>query len=210
MSENLNLKEVERRVYTSTYKDGLWDIYYGLIVIFMSLFVYRPKAGYSALNLLLAFGGIAVSFVLFRLAKKYITAPRIGTFEPGEARKKKNRAMGITLGIFVFCQVILVGASILAWLNPGFSSWLQGIIGEGRVSLFLVSTIASIIVGAGMMIVAAFGDFSRGYYIALLMAAATFLMIFTNRPLLPILVSVFIIIPGVYLLIRFLQQHPAK
>ncbi len=47
MSAELNLKEIERKAFQSAYQDGLWDIYYGLIVVCMSFFIYRPATGYS-------------------------------------------------------------------------------------------------------------------------------------------------------------------
>ena len=38
----INLKELERKAFRSTYQDGLWDMYFGLIVICMSFFLYKP------------------------------------------------------------------------------------------------------------------------------------------------------------------------
>ena len=45
MNTQLSLKEVERKAFRATYQDGLWDLYFGLIVICMSIFVYRRQAG---------------------------------------------------------------------------------------------------------------------------------------------------------------------
>ena len=47
VSAQINLKEIERKAFRSTYQDGLWDIYFGLIVVGMSIFIYRPPEGYS-------------------------------------------------------------------------------------------------------------------------------------------------------------------
>ena len=33
MSTQLNLKEIERKAFRSTYQDGLWDIHLGLIFV---------------------------------------------------------------------------------------------------------------------------------------------------------------------------------
>jgi hypothetical protein len=38
MTTKLDLKEIEKRAFLSTYQDGIWDIYYGLIVICVTFF----------------------------------------------------------------------------------------------------------------------------------------------------------------------------
>ncbi len=48
MNSVLNLKEIEKRAFRSTYQDGLWDIYYGLVVIsmgFLSIIRKRDTVG---------------------------------------------------------------------------------------------------------------------------------------------------------------------
>ena len=52
MSTQLNLKEIERKAFRSTYQDGLWDLFFGLVVVGMALFVYRPAGGYSLTNVI--------------------------------------------------------------------------------------------------------------------------------------------------------------
>jgi hypothetical protein len=208
MTAQLNLKEVEKRAFRSTYQDGLWDIYYGLIVILMSVFIYRPETGYSPMNIILSTGGIALSYILFGLAKKYITAPRIGTFKFGEIRRKKIKTMAIIIGIFIAFQVLMVLATSSVWKNQVVSAIVDSILGDRSSSLFMVASIGSLMVGSSMIVMVYFQDFSRGYYIALLMAAAVFLMIFYNQPWLPVLIGFVIITPGVVLLIRFLKQFP--
>ena len=47
MSQEIDLKQIERKAFRSTYQDGLWDIYIGLVVIFMALYMYRPVGGYN-------------------------------------------------------------------------------------------------------------------------------------------------------------------
>jgi hypothetical protein len=78
MSTQLDLKELERKAFRSTYQDGLWDLYFGLIVVCMSIFVYRPAAGYSPVNIVLAMSAMAVAYALFWAGKKFITLPRMG------------------------------------------------------------------------------------------------------------------------------------
>lgn len=208
MNGSLDLKEIEKKAFRSTYQDGLWDIYYGLIVILMAVFVYRPETGYSPLNLILSTAGIGVSYLLFWLAKRRITAPRIGTFKFGKIRHKKIKTMAIILGIFIVFQVLMVLATSLAWRNQEFAALVDNLIGDRSQSLFIVATIGSLMVGVSMIVMVYFMDFDRGYYISLLMAAAVFLMIFYNKPWMPVLIGLVIIIPGVFLLSRFITKYP--
>jgi hypothetical protein len=208
MTTQLNLKEIEKRAFRSTYQDGLWDIYYGLVVVFMAIFIYLPETGYSALNIIVAMGGILISFFLFRLSKRYITVPRLGAVSFGEIRRKKKRTMAIIGGVFVLVQIVLVTITTFGLVNPVAGSALDKVLGDQSKSLLIVASIASLIVGSAMMVMTYFTDFGRGYYISILMALAVFLMIFLNRPWLPIVIGMLIIIPGVVLLIRFLKRYP--
>jgi hypothetical protein len=47
MSTRLNLKEIERKAFCSTFQDGLRDIQLGLIVLGMSFLVYRCSILFS-------------------------------------------------------------------------------------------------------------------------------------------------------------------
>jgi len=73
-----------------------------------------------------------------------------------------------------------------------------------------VAAIGSLFIGPSMILVAYFTDFGRGYYIAILMSAAVFLMILLNKPIYPLIIGLLIILPGVVLFIRFLQKYPLR
>jgi hypothetical protein len=74
----------------------------------------------------------------------------------------------------------------------------------------VVAGIGALIVSTGMLLVAYFKDFPRGYYIAVLMSLAVFLMIFLNQPVYPIIIGGLIIVPGLVLFVRFLKTHPLQ
>ncbi len=91
MSEQLNLKELERRAYRSTFQDGLWDLYLaGLMACLGILGVIGLRdtetwvwlIGYTVLV-----GGV---LGLFMLGKRYITVPRLGIAKFGPARKRRK------------------------------------------------------------------------------------------------------------------------
>jgi len=205
MKSTINLKEIEKRAFRSTYQDGLWDIYYGLIVISMALFIYRPEKGYGWWNMVLMF----VSFLVFYFGKKFITVPRLGRVKFGELRRKRTRSLGIVLSVFIALQVLMVIATATGWFYKQFGSWMALHL-KGSGELLLVSTIGSLMVCIGMSVIAHFSDFPRGYYIAVMMSLAVFIMIFLNQPLIPVVLGLLIAIPGIVMLARFISQYPPR
>jgi hypothetical protein len=208
MTTQLNLKEIERKAFRSMYQDGLWDIYFGLIVICMAIFEYRPASGYSPLNILLALCAFALAYSGFWAAKKFITLPRMGQVKFGEPRKKRKRTMVIVMSVLVLIQVVLLSLQLYAWAHPEVGSKYQNLIPTGRIMDMVVASIGALMIGPAMILVAYFIDFTRGYYIAILMALAAFFMIYLNQPVYPIIIGILIVLPGLVLLVRFLKTYP--
>jgi hypothetical protein len=208
MSTKLDLFQIERRAYRSVFQDGLKDVYYGLIIISMAAFLFRPAEGYSPANILLALGGYCLSYLLFWSGKKFITLPRMGQVRFGEARKKRRRTMITILSIIVVIQVGFVLYTGLVWLNSDGGNHLNNLLNDREMMDLVVASIGALIVGSGMTLVAYFQDFSRGYYIAVVMMLAVFLMIYLNQPIYPIILGALIILPGIVLFIRFIQKYP--
>jgi hypothetical protein len=208
MSTQLNLKEIERKAFRSTYEDGLWDIYFGLIVICMSIFIYRPASGYSPMNIILAVLAMSVAYSLFWAAKKYITLPRMGQVRFGDIRRKKRTTMAIFLSFVVLVQLIILGLTTLGWLNPEVGTRVNGFLKSKDLMDLTVALIGSLFVVVGMTLTSYFSDFPRGYFIAAMMALAVFLMIYLNQPVYPILIGALMIIPGAVLFLRFLKKYP--
>jgi hypothetical protein len=208
MSTELNLKEIERKAFRSTYQDGLWDLYMGLIVLGMSIFIYRPASGYSPRNLVLMLVTFVVAYGLFHAGKKYITVPRMGQVRFGVVRKRKKRTLAIILGVFVLLQAGVVGVTTLGWLNSAVSAKLNSFLQERDLTLAVVAAIGSLMVGISMIVIAYFSDFPRGYYIAVMMALAVFLMIYLNQPAYPVILGGLILLPGLVLFVRFLKTYP--
>jgi hypothetical protein len=175
------------------YQDGLWDIYIGLIVICMSLFVFRPEDGYGPWNILWLMASYAVAYPIFWLGKKFITVPRMGQVVFGPSRKRKAATLVVILGLVVAIQVGIVILTAAGRLNA---------------ERLMVSAIAALFVGPPMILIAFFIDFPRGYYIAILMTLAVFLMILLNQPLYPVILGGLIVLPGVVCFVRFLQKYP--
>lgn len=208
MTTKLDLKEIEKRAFLSTYQDGIWDIYFGLIVICMTFFLYHPPSGYSPSNIFLMLASMLGAYGFFWAGKKWITAPRLGQVAFGDIRKRKRKKMVIVLIVLIALQAAVVGITAMGWLDPAFAAKLNQFLDQTDSGLLMVASIGMLMVGSGMLVMVYFTDFGRGYYIAILMAAAVFLMILFNRPLIPVLIGTVIILPGIVLLVRFIRRYP--
>jgi hypothetical protein len=208
MSDVLDLKQIERKAFRSTYQDGLWDFFMGIIVAAMAIFMYRPESGYSPINIIGCVLIFTVGNILFWAGKKYITLPRMGQVRFGPIRQQRKKVLAIILGIIVLIQVFVVGMTTFGWLNPVFGEKLINSFGNYNLEHLAVAALGSLFVGPSMLVIAYLNDFPRGYYIAILMAMAVFLMILTNQPIYPVVIGVLIIVPGLVLFIHFLKKYP--
>lgn len=208
MSAVLDLKEIERQAFRSTYRDGLWDMYIGAIVMAMALFMYRQEDGYTSVNIILLVLVIAIAYGLFWAGKKFITVPRMGQVRFGPARKQKKRTLAIILGAMVLVQAGVVGLTVLGWLNPQVGARVIGLLAGQSLERLAVAVLGSLFVGPSMILIAYFNDFPRGYYIAAMMSLAVFMMILVNRPIYPLIIGGLIVLPGLVLFVRFLKAYP--
>ncbi len=208
MTAQLNLKEIERRAFRSTYEDGLLDIELGLVVMCMAIFVYRPATGYSPANIVLALLAMLLANSLFWVGKKFITLPRMGRVRFGAARKRKKATLVLILSLVVLVQVGVLGLTVLGWLSPEVGAKVNDFFKARDLMDLAVAVIGSLFVGPSMILVAYFTDFPRGYYIAVMMALAVFLLVYLNQPIYAIILGSLIVLPGLVLFVRFVKTHP--
>ena len=108
MIEQIDVKEMEKRAWKSTFQDGLWDIYFGLII---SGIGFSWLCGFFGLpetvNVMVTIFSwdIGAMIILF-LGKKYITRPRMGFVKFGQIRKKRNKFLALFLGLMVAFTLI--------------------------------------------------------------------------------------------------------
>jgi hypothetical protein len=208
MSALLDLKELERKAFRFTYQDGLWDMYFGAIVMAMAAFMYRPETGYSPANIILAVVVITVAGGLLLVGKMLVTLPRMGQVRFGPARKRKARTLAIILGLVVLVQAGIVGLTVFGWLNPQMGAQINDFLAGHSLERLAVAAVGSLFVGPSMILIAYFSDFPRGYYIAVMMSLAVFLMILLNQPVYAVIIGGLIALPGLVLFVRFLKRYP--
>ncbi|UCF71614.1 MAG: hypothetical protein JSW49_04910 [candidate division WOR-3 bacterium] len=98
MSEQrIDLKKLERKVWTSFYEDGIWDIYLGLLLSAIAVGAFFTDTGLTEKYSIIGHSGVIVLAILvLLLGKRLITVPRMGTvvFGPrGRARLTKTQIL---------------------------------------------------------------------------------------------------------------------
>ena len=90
MEQQIDLKELERKVWTSFYNDGLGDIFLGCLVL---MFALAPILGRFGLGdfwssaVFIPF--LTIIYILIVLIRKRVVVPRIGLVSFGQARKQR-------------------------------------------------------------------------------------------------------------------------
>lgn len=207
MSQDLDLKTIERKAFRSVHQDGLWDIYLGGLLLVLSLFFAIPESGAGELTYMgLALLGVLVVFAIFQLGKKYITVPRMGQVKFGPARQKRKITLAWIMGFFVLVTLAIFLYTLYVWnVKDARGLGLNLDISLERV---VVASIAALIVGVSTFVISYFKEFVRGYYIAVLMAGGFFftLVLDTTTPM--IAAGAIILLPGLVLFAKFLREHP--
>ena len=206
MSENINLKELERKAWRSVFEDGLYDIFLGLLLLHMGFVYYISKLettflGRTSLNL----GVYLVLYLGLWAGKRYITLPRLGRVKFGKRRKSRLR----TVAVITFLVVLLT-----------FSLTLAGIVFKKQLEGSLTwSLLAPVLLG--MWFVLFFGlagyflEYHRLYLVGVLYALPEIVLTYSNELLgfnpgylAWLLPASLILIIGAVHLAQFVRDHP--
>lgn len=98
MNKVINLKEIEKRAFRSTFQDGLWDIFIGILLLNLSIFPWLSEEYMSPSSIIIVSLTITiVVFIGFYLGKRYLTIPRIGILRVGSDRKSRLKKLHVVL-----------------------------------------------------------------------------------------------------------------
>lgn len=205
MSQNLDLKAIERKAFRSVHQDGLWDIYLGGLLLVLSLTFAIPENGEGELTYIgLALLGVAIVFAFFQLGKKYITVPRMGQVKFSPERQKRKITLAWIMGGFVLVTLGIFLYSLYIWnvadsVKPNLAPSLERAV---------VATTAALIAGCSTIVISYFKEFTRGYYIGVLMGLGFFFTLWFDSIAPIIAAGGLILLPGLFIFVNFLRQHP--
>jgi hypothetical protein len=191
MNAPIDLKEMERKAFQSFYQDGIWDLFFGLMMFAMYTFTLFDSIENKALRILgmLFIEIFAVFFLIY--GKKMITAPRLGQVVFGKKRKRNM--------VYIFLTNLASVIFLVAWFayrtaHPSFfDERIVSAVGMGIWITFLTS------------IMAYFLDFNRLYVYALIYGATFAAVLLLDWPILFLVASLLILVPGGVIFYQFLK-----
>ncbi len=204
--KDIDLKQIEQKAYKMFFKDGIWDITMGLLVLSLGFAPLLDEVGIGRpFNIMLVFLP-AIFFTLF--GKKIITIPRLGLVKFGEERKSDRRKLIIISSAFILVTVFILILLKAEMLPDGIN------IVKGELTNTLI--ISVLLLGLPLCFVAFYVDFVRLYlYTALITLswpAAEIMNSYVGSPRDGMIVfSISGGIPlliGLYFLITFLRKYP--
>jgi len=120
MSDRINLKEADRKVFTASLNDGLLDIFLANFVLMFAVapFLSVYLGDFWSSFIFLPFWGVI--YLVLRWIRVHIVNPRIGTVKYGPIRKK--RITLFTIVMLVLNTIFLI-LGVIAFAMPGGSGW---------------------------------------------------------------------------------------
>ena len=200
ITENIDLKGIEKKAWRSTLEDGILDIYFGISVLGLGMGMTLSPVLPNPFN---KFIGIGLFF--FLTAKKYITQPRLGKVKFGFKRKGRKLKTLIVLAINLIILLILF---LIRFINPELSLEFPGYLDVLILGLLFIT--------APVFFAAYFLQYPRFYFIGLLVGLSFFLSdlfsFFIPEPFDALsafsIVSCTIIFIGLVSLIKFIRKYP--
>lgn len=193
MMQEIDLKEIERKAYTSYHQDGLIDIFIAFSILSFGVGMMLDMAWLGSIFFI---SGVS----LYAAAKKAFTVPRIGFVKFAQHRVKVMQ----TLAVGLLSLLSILGAVTFMMVESGTTpSWLLFLI-EYHMPVIGVS-VAALFCAVGYTFRP-----KRMYAYALLTLVMFVAGYFVSYPLpyYVILLGALILLSGLIMLIRFIHRYP--
>lgn len=198
MTKQLDMKEIERKAYTSYHQDGLIDIFACVYIVGFSIGILLDYIWDFSFGVLIPGFLVVLVVPLWIAAKRKITVPRVGYVNFGTRGKSKMTA--IFLGILVLGVAFFFAFSI--YLE---SSWLRFIIDNGMIAIGIGALTVCSLFGyaTGIKRLYAYGIvalalFAVGYFFEIFFAYIVFAL------------GLIVLSARIVLLVRFVRKYPLK
>lgn len=186
--QDLDLNRIEQRAWRSYHQDGLMDIAFGTLLMLVFVGSVAERFHWAAIVLLLLVGPALA------LAKRWVTAPRMGSVEFGEARKARKRRVVLVIAL-------LVAATMLVPVLVGGDDWL-------RAHFTFVSLALGVWVFAAFAAIAFWLQLARMYVVGGLFGGAFTLTELLDSPVPLLVAGVVVALSGVVRLVGFVRRYP--
>ena len=202
MTEQPNLKEIERRAYMSYHQDGLMDIFAGLYVLGFGLGIFMQIIWDSSFGVIMPAILITTVLPIWIAAKRKITMPRIGFVNFGTRGANKLTVVFIgtmVAGLFAFF------AFTFATSQSGLRQWLNLIVQNGMLIVGFATLAVCAIFGYTMGLKRLY---AYGLLAVIVLVIGHFMGIFFAYIITTLGITV--MVAGLALLIGFVKKYPLK
>jgi hypothetical protein len=202
MSQQTDLKLLERKLYTRYFDDGILDMLLGYYLLWGGLFrLFAEGLASDAARIIIMLLGFGLVYPLFLVAKRRITIARLGRVEFGPARRRQR----LRLVIYSTIMVLATAGLVVLTASRGSTPDPELLIPRGSpIGPVLVGGFVALVIG-GM---ALFVGFDRMLLWAGLFGVSIMLGMQFDNPLPQIAGGGLIIIVGAVYLVRFLKRYP--
>ncbi len=186
MNQNIDLNEIERKAWTSYFEDGLWDIFWGLMMLTMGIRELTDNIWFTI--------GFIPAVLITVIGKKFITVPRIGRVKFGPTRRAKR--------VKLFAVIIFSVAATLALMLLSTSGL--------TLPQIPISPIMAIFLAVIVGLIAYYMDFVRLYAYGIMLAISEVLWGLFGKPIGPtaqVVSGIVALLVGLVVLIRFLHKY---
>jgi hypothetical protein len=203
MVDSVDLKELERKAWTSFFEDGLLDIFMGLVLLAVGVPAILPGIFTSELSQDVAAAcSMVLAFLPYWAGKRWVTVPRLGRAEFSKARRSRQTRVAL-----IYAVSVVVGAIVFLMAMLGLSSnpptLVRTLGAEGFLALGIGGWVF-LILGLGSY----FMEYKRGYVIAALYALAFGGTVLLHNPAVFDVAGILAVLMGLVVFVRFLRTHP--
>ena len=192
MNKSLDLRELERKAWTSFHQDGAIETYVGVLLIIGFI-----TSGDSAYLRIIGPVLILAAIGVFAGIKKLVTVPRMGLVKFGSARRARSKRLAIIMAVPLLATLVL---------------FFMTATGTGPAGWTMSRTVFGLGLGIGIWLVFAtiafLSDQRRLYAVGFVMAASIASRELLDRPLMYLLGGGLLLVYGLTLFVRFIRQYP--
>jgi len=162
----LNLRAIESRSWKARQRDGLFDLYFGGLMLAISISALTEVFGATSLVRLITLMVLQFSAAGgFALAKRRYATPRVGAVKFGAGRVRRSHVLRVALGLCVLVTAALVVSTAFGESPVNLFS---------RLGRYALPTVVVLVVGIPLTAIGVFLEFGRILLHTALFAAATF------------------------------------
>jgi len=193
MNQKINLKEIERKAYTSYHQDGIIDVTIAITVLMFAVVVISDMPWMGGIV------GVLVTSIYAGM-KKVITIPRIGYVKFPQQRTQRLMILTVTLGLVAMIAGVF---AFMQTLSSSVPDWLMFLIDNYMITIGVAVS--------ALFLLGAYSFKTKRIYGYSLLTLVMFLVgHFFSFPLYYYLTALgsIILITGLALMIRFVNKYP--